>query len=189
MKNKLVQLALVVLVTMAFSSWAQAQAYTCDDVNWNEAALEAIPNIANHCLEVVERGGGYYAKSRVRVVRQAVGGSTIVRFQNANGEWSNAERTYPPRGFTADISGEEVAIADLPAGQEVNVYVLQEEYFTLPEPVAEEAVAYEPAPAPEPEPEPAPVSLPKTASHLNWLAAIGMFFVLLSAGLYIRRQY
>lgn len=191
MRNKSVNTILTLVGALAFSVNASAQMPDCDDVVWNAKALEASPNMPDHCLEVVERNGAYYAKLHAKIVRQGPA-STTVNYQNADGGWSDNERTHPPRGFVAQVGNEEVRISDLPVGQEVNIYVLDQEYFTIAameveeevieEEVIEEEYVY------EPEPEPAPRVLPKTAGQANWLALSGLLLVLLSAGLYVRRQ-
>jgi LPXTG-motif cell wall-anchored protein len=193
MKRNLIKSALAIVATAGFTLTANAQAPSCDNITWNAQALERLPTAPDHCLEVVERSGAWYAKMRAQVVRQGPA-STTIRFQNSDGSWSDAERLHPPRGMTAEIDGREVRIADMGAGQEVNIYALSDEYFSVPAQVAAAAPASAPttteaAPAYEPEPEPEPAMLPKTAGNANWLALIGIMLLVLSAGLYIRRQF
>lgn len=191
MKSKLLKSALLLLAVLPFSLTAQAQTPSCDNITWNATALERLPTAPNHCLEVVERNGAWYAKMRARVVRQGPA-STTVRFQNADGTWSNSERVHPPRGMTAELDGREVRISDMGAGQEVNIYALSDEYFTVPAQMAAEEpapAASEPEPAAEPAYEAAPAVLPKTAGNANWLALTGALLVLLSLGLYLRRNF
>lgn len=195
MKNKMVHVGLSLLGAVAFSVTAHAQAPGCDDIIWSAEALERSPNIDEHCLEVVERDGAFYAKVHARITTQGVN-STTVRYQDADGAWSDRERTYPPKGFTAHIDGKEVRVHDLPAGQEVNIYVMDEGNFSIPmieemvEEVVEEEIIEEEILEEEYvyEEEAAPAQLPKTAGQANWLAISGLLFVLLSAGLYVRRQ-
>lgn len=192
MKSKLLKPTLVLAMTAAFSLDANAQTPSCDNIVWNATALERLPTAEQHCLEVVERNGAWYAKMRARIVRQNPA-STTVRFQNADGSWSDSERVHPPRGMMAELEGREVRIVDMSPGQEVNVYALSDEYFSVPAEVAAaepEAAEPEPAPAVEPEPayEEAPATLPTTAGNANWLAVMGMLLVVLSAGLYLRRN-
>ena len=121
-----------ILVTLAavaigggFSVSASAQDIDCGDLRWSTEQLAVMPNVGDYCLGVVDRGGEPAAKFTARVVRQSVN-STIVQWQAPDGSWSPSERRYPPSGFKAHMGGEEVKIADLPSGQDVNVYVMSE---------------------------------------------------------------
>ncbi len=193
MRSKSFHVVISLLGAAAFSVSAHAQAPGCDDIIWSAEALERSPSIDEHCLEVVERDGAYYAKVHARITTQGTN-STTVRYQDADGAWSDRERTYPPKGFTAHIDGQEVRVHDLPVGQEVNIYVMDEGNFTIPmveemveEVIEEEIIAEEIIEEEIYEEEAAPV-MPKTAGQANWLAIAGLLFVLLSAGLYVRRQ-
>ena len=175
---------LVLLTGLGFAMNASAQDWNCSDLVWSAERLETSPNIANHCLDVVERNGVPYAKLHARVVRQGVN-STVVVYQQPDGSWSSSERVFPGN-FTAQIEGKDIKIVDLPIRQEVNVYVKPEDNFTYPaaEPVAAAAPAPAPAPvaapAPAPEPEPAPVMLPSTATQVNMFALLGGLMILLA---------
>lgn len=186
MKKTLIVSMLALASGIGFTVSASAQT-TCGDLVWTDTALELNPNIADHCLEVVDRGGQQMAKMRARVVRQSVN-STIVQWQRPDGSWSPSERRYPDRGFKAHIGDQEVAIKDLPERQEVNVYVASPDNFTVPSaapvaaaaaPVAAPAPAPAAAPAPAPAPEPAPAMLPSTATQVPMLALLGGLFLLL----------
>jgi len=182
MKKTMILSGLALAAGMSFSISASAQTPTCSNVVWDQDVLAGSPHIAEHCLEVVERNGAWYAKMRAKIVRHSAS-STLVRYQKENGVWSTAERTYPPRGMTAEIDGQDVEISKLQPGQEVNVYVLDEDYFKVPSQVAAAPAAAPAAPAPAadpaPAPEPAPAMLPKTASQTNWLAVLGTLLILL----------
>jgi len=180
MKKCIFVLFLALASTFGFSSTAMAQAPDCSDVVWDADILAANPTMADHCLEVVQRDGAWYARMRAKVVRQGAT-STVVRYQDQNGDFGASERTYPPRGFTAQIDGKDVKISDLPPGQEVNVYVISENNFTV-------RTASAPAAAPvmveeevveEVVEEPAPAMLPTTAGQTYWLAILGTLLVLM----------
>jgi len=192
MKSKWITSLMALVIAMAFSLTAQAQSPTCADVVWNQAALDRIPQVENHCQEVVNRNGSWYARIHAKVVRQNPA-STTVQFQNPDGTWSKTERVHSPVDFTAQIAGKDVKISDLNPGQEVNVYLRDQGNFTVRNVASTSAPAPAPAPAPAaapaPKPEPKPAMLPKTAGQANWLALMGTLLVLLSAGLYIRRQF
>lgn len=191
MKKTIISSILALAVGLGFSVSASAQSVSCGDLAWTDTALELNPDIADYCLEVVERNGQQMAKMRARVVRQSVN-STIVQWQRPDGSWSPSQRRYPDRGFTANMDGKEVRILDLPERQEVNVYVAAEDNFSLPSaaPVAAAAapVAAAAAPEPAPEPEPAPVMLPTTATQVPALALLGGLLILLGGAVSLLRS-
>ena len=182
---------LVLLIGLGFTMNANAQDWNCSDLSWSSERLETSPNIADNCLDVVERNGVPYAKLTARVVRQGVN-TTVVQYQQTDGSWSSSERVFPGN-FTAQIGGKDIKITDLPVRQEVNVYVKPEDNFSYPaaEPMAAAApapvAAPAPAPKPAPAPEPAPVSLPMTATWVDMFALIGGFLVLLGGAVAVAR--
>lgn len=193
MKRTALISALIAVGALGFTATASAQDVGCDDIVWGSEILADNPNIGDACLDVVEKGGTLAAKFTARVVRQSVN-STIVQWQLPDGSWSAAQRRYPERGSSAEISGQEVAISDLQARQEVNVYLPLNEYWTLPvAEVAEEAAAPPPPPpppAPEPEPEPEPVALPTTATQVPAFALLGGLLLLLGGAVsFVRNRF
>lgn len=179
------------LAAMCFSVSVSAQGIDCDDLVWNAEVLASNPNIGDYCLEVVEKNGRTAARLHARVVRQSVN-STIVQWQHPDGSWSPSERRYPERGFTAHIGDEEVELTDLPARQEVNVYVPEANNWSVASaasaPAAPAAPAASPEPAAQPEPEPAPAMLPATASRLPLLALLGGLMILLAGAVGVLRS-
>jgi len=183
-------IAVALFASIGFSSSVSAQTTTssptCADATWSEALLQAVPNIDTHCLEIVQRDGNYFAKVQARIVRQGAR-STVVRFRQPDGSWSTSERAHPPRGFRADIAGRDVAVSQLAAGQEVNIYYGPQSpnTFTLasyqdaaPQEVEPMEVAVMEEPAPEPEPAAEPAMLPTTAGQTGWLAILGALLLL-----------
>ena len=187
MKKKLLLTALVLLTGLGFAMNANAQDWNCSDLTWSAERLETSPNIADHCLDVVERNGVPYAKLHARVVRQGVN-STVVVYQQPDGGWSSSERVFPGN-FTAQIEGKDIKIVDLPVRQEVNVYVKPEDNFSYPMAAPVAAAAPKPAPvaAPAPKPEPAPMVLPKTATQVSLFALLGGLMILLAGAIGIVR--
>jgi hypothetical protein len=177
MKKTILIPTLILLFGMGFTVSTIAADYTCADLTWSAQRLAKNANIANVCLEVVERNGGTFAKLRARIVRQGVN-STVVQYQRPDGTWSASERVFP-EGFEALIAGKSVRIADLAPRQELNVYIKGEDNFTIPAPVAAAAPPPPPPPAPEPEPEPEPVALPTTATQLPLFALLGGLLLLM----------
>jgi len=180
MKKTTLFAMLVLLGALGFTS--AAQALTCDDITYTDSLLATNPNVAEACLDVVERSGIIFVQLKARVVRQSVN-STIVQWQLPDGSWSESNRTFPPRGATAEIAGQEVRISDLAPRQEVNVYIIKEGNWEVIEVAAEPAPAAAPAPAPAPAaapaPEPKPVALPTTATQVPLFALLGGLLILL----------
>jgi hypothetical protein len=171
---------LILLIGMGFTVTACAQDWNCDDLTWSASRLETNPQIADHCLDVVERNGAPFAKLHARVERQGVN-STVVRYQFPDGSWGSSERVFPG-GFTANLGGEEVRIVDMAPRQEVNVYVRAAGNYSFPAAPVVAAAAPPPPPpppAPEPEPEPEPVAMPTTATQVNLLALLGGLLILM----------
>lgn len=187
MNKKLSILALCIAGAVGISGTALAQTETrtptCDDAVWSDALLQAVPNMDQNCLEIVNRDGNYFAKAQARVVRQSVN-STVVQFRRPDGGWSPSERAHPPRGFRADIGGTEVRISDLAPRQEVNIYYGPQSPVTFTLAGYQDAAPEEVAPlevvTAEPEPEPAPTMLPRTAGQTGWLAIFGGMLLLLA---------
>lgn len=180
MKKTLLIPALVVIGSLGFSTTASAQDVTCDDIIWSPETLADNPNIANACLDVVEKGNTMAAMFTARVVRQSVN-STIVQWRLPDGSWSAAQRRFPPRGASAEIAGREVRIADMAERQEVNVYFpMTGGTWSLPVvEVVEEVVEEAPPPPPPPAPEPEPAALPTTATQVPAFALLGGLLLLL----------
>ena len=196
MKKIVLVSMLTVVGGLGFTVSASAQSVTCDDLVWSADVLANTPNIAQNCLEVVEKTGQTVAKMHARVVRQSVN-STIVQWQLPDGSWSASERRYPEKGFTAQVGDKDVRITDLPVRQEVNVYVPMAGNWSTASapatPAAAAAPASAPAPAPaappapapmaEPEPEPAPAMLPRTATQVPMFALLGGLLLLLGGAI------
>lgn len=133
MKKSIYVSLLGLMAAAGFSMNLAAQTPTCADVVWSASLLESNPNISKYCLEMVQRGPEWYAVVQAKVVRHGAS-STVVRFRELDGSWSSAERVYPPRGFAAEIAGQEVTVSQAVPGQELRVYASSQggENFTIP---------------------------------------------------------
>ncbi len=133
MKKSIHLIKLAAALAAGFSVNATAHTPGCADVVWSAELLESTPTIANHCLELIERGGEWFAKIQVKIVRHGAN-STVVRYREPDGSWGDPERVYPQRGFKAEIGDEEVSISKTVEGQELNVYASSQggENFTIP---------------------------------------------------------
>ena len=193
MKRTALISTLIAVGALGFTAAANAQDVGCDDIVWGSEILADNPNIGDACLDVVEKGGVNAAKFTARVVRQSVN-STIVQWQLPDGSWSAAQRRYPDRGSFAEIGGQTVRISELAARQEMNVYLPEGGYWTLPAPEPEPAAAPPPPPppppAPEPEPEPEPAALPTTATQVPAFALLGGLLLLLGGAVsFVRNRF
>lgn len=177
MKKMILVPTLILIIGMGFTLSASAADYACSDLTWSAERLASNANIANVCLEVVEKNGALYAKLHAKIVRQGVN-STVVQYQLPDGGWAPSERVFAS-GFEAHIGGESVKISELAPRQELNVYIHGEENFSVPAPVAAAAPPPPPPPAPEPEPEPEPVVLPTTATQIPLFALLGGLMLLM----------
>lgn len=134
------------------------------------------------CMEMRDREDATYAILQATIVSQ-IGVSTFVRFKHADGTEGPRQKSALAKNFKTMIAGKPVKLADLPEGQEVNVYV-GNEYWVAPVAQATEAAAPiatppPPPPPPEPEPEPEPEVLPTTAGPLPLVALVGVLFLLI----------
>ena len=177
MKKTILISALVVMGGFAMNATADGHMKSCSDVVWGAEILADNPNIADACLEVVDKRGTYAVKMTARIVRQSVN-STIVQWQMPDGSWSSAQRRYPARGATAELEGKEVRISDLVERQVVNVYLPAGGQWDFP-PEPEAAAAPPPPPPPPAEPEPEPEALPTTATQVPAFALLGGLLLLL----------
>jgi hypothetical protein len=184
MKKTIMLSTLALIGGLGFTAVASAQDIGCDDLVWSASVLADNPRIGAACLDVIERNGQTSAKFRARVVRQSVN-STIIQWQLPDGSWSDAQRRYPESGFMATVGDDPVRVLDLPARQEVNVYVPAGEAWSVPAPEAAPMAAAPVAAAamPEPEPEPEPAMLPTTATQVPMLALLGGLLVLLGGAI------
>ena len=187
MKKTIFISALIVAISLGFASVANAQGITCDDIVFAPEVLADNPNIGDACLDVVEKNGQTAAKYHARVVRQTMN-STIVQWKLPDGSWSAAQRRFPAKNAIAEMGNQGVAIADLAARTEVNVYLPMSAGWTVRSvetmAAAEEEVSAPPPPpppppAPEPVEETAPVVLPTTATQVPAFALLGGLLLLL----------
>ena len=92
MKKTLLVLVLLLFGGLGFGATASAQDVSCNDLIWTDTAREVNPNIADFCLEVVDKRGEPMAKLTARVVRQSVN-STIVQWRT-RGSMPNSRQAF-----------------------------------------------------------------------------------------------
>lgn len=188
----------VAIVFLVLGSAVSAQDLTCADIEWKSFVTDQYPNIADACIDVVEKNGKMMAKVQVEVVMARPLGASF-RFLHPDGTRSDVYRTELDADWTALVNGREIRRWELERGMKLNVYMPGDRWAVVyedadgpdmvdavevveePEPVAEP----EPEPMAEPEPEPA---LPVTASPLPLIGLFGAAFLALGAGLRLVRR-
>lgn len=183
------KLGLTALAGLGLSANVAAVDFGCSDITFSAEAYEAYEFVDQACNDIIERGGGVYAKLTAKVISQSQGG-THYRFYHSDGQMGPLRKAAVHSAFLTGEEGEMGKMSDYATGANVNVYVPQT--FWSP-PVVEVAEVVEetpppPPPAPEPEPEPEPEMLPTTASGLPWLALFGSLFLVLGGALRFSRR-
>lgn len=191
---------LVAIAAMGLSANVSATDLTCNDITFSPEAFAAYEYIDKACLGMVERNGDVYAKltaTKVTTPDVSPGVSTFVRFKHADGTEGPRHKTNLPRSFIVNLGDQEVRLADLDPGQEVNIYVgndnwvsnveVQEAVEEVAEEVAEDVAVAEVVEEAVEE-ETAPVMLPTTAGPLPWLALFGSLFLLIGGALRFSRK-
>jgi ketosteroid isomerase-like protein len=119
-----------VLLALAAATAAQAQArtsLTCDDVEFKPSTIERFPSVAQSCNSVVTRNDG---KVYVRLVAEVIrvrGGSVLIYLKGPDGSRIRQEWTPPP-GFEAMISGKPMPLRALRRGQEIRLYLPENDW-------------------------------------------------------------
>ena len=141
-------LALVyALPLLALAGPAAAQTdLTCDDIDFNYDVTTRFPDIADHCVDVIEVDGERFAKFSVELVRTGNNRATF-RFKHEDGTYGPTQTVDLNPDWRAEIGGREYRIRELGPGQELNIYVPSDRweahvarnttgYFTVYYPVA-----------------------------------------------------
>ena len=191
--NKLnLKYGLIALAGLGISTNAVATDLTCSDITFGPAAFASYEFVDQACLEMVERDDGQtYAKLTAKKVvppdiKQGV--STYLLFKHSDGSQGPRHKSKLPRNYLIMLSGNPVRLATIEEGQNVNIYVSEEDWTRPVVEVAAAAPPPPPPPAPEPEPEPEPEALPTTASSLPLLALFGSLFLILGGALRLSRK-
>jgi hypothetical protein len=191
---------LVALLGLGLSANVSAADLTCNDIEFTPEAFATYEKIDQACLDVVDRDGGTFAKfTATKVVPPdiAPGVSNFLRFKLADGSVGQRRKTELPRNFQVYLDGRPVRLADVPAGQDINIYVGQEFWVSLlaveeaiveevVEEVVEEAIVEEVIE--EEVMEEMAEELPTTAGPLPWLALFGSLFLILGGALRFSRK-
>ena len=96
---------------------------TCDDITFNYELTSKFPDIADHCIKVVEVDGQRVAKFSVEIVRIRNNGTTF-RFKDPDdGKYGPTQSVDLAHTWRANIGGQEYRISELSTGQEMNIYL------------------------------------------------------------------
>jgi hypothetical protein len=95
---------------------------TCADVEWDAEVLSNYPPVAEACLEMVERGGEWYARLRARVLRTGHE-SIVVQYAHNDNSWGAPQEVTPPEGFRVMTDEGLLELRDLQLNEELNVYL------------------------------------------------------------------
>ncbi len=186
---------LVALAGLGLSANISAADLTCNDIEFSPEAFEAYEFVDKACLQMVDRDGGTFAKlTATKVVPPDIspGVSNFVRFKHSDGTEGPRHKTSLPRNFETVIAGKAVRLADLAAGQEMNIYIGSDFWVSLlalEEAIIEELIVEEiieemiEEEIMEEELYEYESELPVTAGPLPWLALFGSMFLILGGAL------
>lgn len=162
---------------LAFGAATPALAADCSDVVWHQDVLAQYPSVANACQDVIEKDGKQYVKLKAEFVRYSEPRKAMLDVYESDG--SKQRQTVALKsGATVDAGGNQVGWDALPRGYELEFYVPSDRFEV------DEVTMVTPVTPVEPETRPA--ELPKTASWVPALGALGL--VLLALGQVFTRR-
>jgi hypothetical protein len=181
----------LVLALIPAAALAQ-QPQICQRVEFSAQVLERFPNIRSACLDVISRDGQQFAVVKADLVR-ATARRMTVRVKLPDGTRSEPLGINVAPNARVNINGRMTPLSEVAIGQELSAYIhVSDPGIALaseePGPVEFTPVTAEP----EPEPtvaaaEPAP-EMPKTATRLPMVGAIGLVLLALGAGIAVVRR-
>lgn len=170
-----------------------AQAVECSELNFTGEVAERFPNASEYCLDVAERDGEPYAHFVGEIER--VRGSTVyMKFKRPDGDYGPSVAITPPSDFRAKIDGRSYSVRSLTRGQELDVWVPEEDWEIAQEETAEDLVAATELTMieiEEPDEYEAAATLPQTASPWPLFGLLGGGLLALGSviGLWRRRLF
>ena len=191
MKRNIVGAASVLLAL----SWTQSTLAqpSCDELNFTGPIAREHPQVRDACLDVVERDGRPFAHVQARV-RSVRGGNVDVELKLPDGTYTDPITVMPDPSARVRIGGRNYRWRDLSRGQELDVWVPPDRFeIAVPED-PEQQFAAAPAIAvlviSEPTTTVAANTLPRTASPLPLVGALGALLAALGLGVAaIRRRF
>jgi hypothetical protein len=190
MKRNIVGAAGVLLAL----SWTQSTLAqpSCADLNFTGPIAREHPQVRDACLDVVEREGRPFAHAQARV-RNVRGGTVEMELKLPDGAYTEPISVTPDPSARVRIGGRNYRWRDLSRGQELDVWVPPDRFeIAVPED-PEQQFAAAPAVAvfviSEPTTTVAANTLPRTASQIPLVGALGALLAALGFGVAgIRRR-
>ena len=186
-----VTLGSLVLAMIPAAALAQ-QPEACQRVEFSAAVLERFPNIRTACLDVITKEGQTFAVVRASLVRVSQR-RMVVRVRLPDGTQSDPLGININMNERVNIEGRMVPIRSLAVGQDISAYINVKDPGIAVASEAAGPVEFTPITA-EPEPEPvaeaaAPApEMPKTASRLPLVGALGLLLLAVGAGIAFQRR-
>lgn len=115
---------------------ADAQSTACSSVEFGAAVLERSPNVAQGCLDVVERDGQKYVVLKADLVRTSRN-SVNLKFKLPDGTRSTSRTIKVDPSRRVLIQGKPTRVEDLAVGQKLTLYVKVNEPVLALAPAAE----------------------------------------------------
>ena len=181
-----------IVLALSWSGSALAQ-LSCSDLTFTGPVAREFPEARNACIGVETRDGRPYAHFNARI-RNVRGGTVEAEFKMPDGTYTRPISVTPDPDARVRIEGRNYRWSELSRGQELDVYLPPDRWeIAVPEDPAQQFAA---APTvtvfviSEPAPAVASNTLPRTASPLPLVGALGGLLVALSfavAG--IRRRF
>jgi len=188
MKANLLTLTAGAVLALAAIPAANADPADCQTAQYGAEVLAKFPNIAQVCLDIINKDGQDYAVVKADLVRTRPGAVTIrPRLPDGTRGDSMIVRTAPGRRVLVD--GQETRVEDLAVGQTLTAYVKVTQPEIALEPVSPSAPV-ESSPMEEPEvasAEPA-AAMPTTASPFPAIGLAGFGLILVGMLLAVTRR-
>jgi hypothetical protein len=184
-------LALTLASAMAMAQQPEA----CERVEFSDEVMARFPNIRSACLDVITKGDQQYAVVKADLVR-ATSRRMTVRVKRNDGSSSDPIGINVKPNERFNVNGKPTPVDQVAIGQELTAYIHVTDPGIALAPAEEvEVVEFtpvaatpEPAPAPEPAAVASATEMPRTATPLPLLAAIGALLFALGTGIAILRR-
>ena len=192
-KNSIVGVTGVILA-LSFAPSAFAQTPNCRDLTFTGPVAREFPNARDACLGVVTRPDGQqYAHFQARITR--VRGNTVeAEFKMPDGTYGRPISVEADSSARVRIQGRTYRYNELSRGQELDIYLPPNRWEMVV--ASDPAVDFAAAPTvttfarPQPPPSHAANTLPRTASPLPLIGALGGFLTMLGVAVAgIRRRW
>jgi hypothetical protein len=182
-----------VLLALSWTQSSFAQAPSCNDLNFTGPVAREFPDARKACLDVVEREGKDFAHFQARI-RNVRGGTVEAEFRMPDGTYSRPITVTPDPSARVRIGGRDYRWRELSRGQELDVWLPPDRWeLAVPEEPGQQfaaAPAIAAFPIAEPTTTLAANTLPRTASPVPLVGALGALLVVLGVGVAaLRRRF